>query len=273
MKKQLLLTAGVCAVAATLYQGLVTRTYTIATPKFPRGQTFRVALLADLHSHIHGQDQTPLLRRIWTGMPQAVLMAGDIYDNHTAPQGVHLLLAGLAGMPMWYTPGNHEHRTGKIDHICDVFKGYGVHVLRDAWTHTEIAGMPVVMAGADDAERRIWQDISYNHVQAKADAFADMPEDCFSILNAHKPHHIDEYRKYPFDLIVSGHAHGGQVRIPPFCNGLFAPGQGILPRHAGGMYTYENCTHIISRGLSVRRGLPRVCNPPEVVFIDVQGTA
>ena len=90
---------------------------------------------------------------------------------------------------------------------------------------------------------------------------------------SHRPDYIDLYRQYPFDLVLSGHTHGGQVCIPLLVNGLFAPNQGWLPKYAGGQYDVEGTCLVISRGLSYNPRLPRVFNPPEVVIVDVEGTA
>ena len=101
--------------------------------------------------------------------------------------------------------------------------------------------------------------------------FAELSEKPqFKILVAHRPELIELYKKYPFDLVVSGHAHGGQVRIPFLLNGLFAPNQGLFPKYAGGAYIHENLTHIVSRGLSFSPKLPRVFNPPEIVVVNIK---
>jgi len=91
----------------------------------------------------------------------------------------------------------------------------------------------------------------------------------FKILIAHRPELIDIYEKYPFDLVVSGHAHGGQIRIPFLLNELIAPNQGRFPKYAGGVYQHGGLTHIVSRGLSFSLYLPRVFDSPEVVVIDI----
>ena len=97
------------------------------------------------------------------------------------------------------------------------------------------------------------------------------PDAC-NILLAHRPDYIDLYRQYPFDLVLSGHTHGGQVRIPLLVNGLFAPDQGWFPQYAGGLYEVGETSLVVSRGLSYYPRLPRVFDPPEVVVIDVEGT-
>ena len=80
-----------------------------------------------------------------------------------------------------------------------------------------------------------------------------------------------EYAKYPFDLVLCGHAHGGQWRIPYLLNGLIAPNQGLFPKYAGGQYICGSMTEIVGRGLA-RDWKPRLFNPPEIVVVEVRGT-
>lgn len=89
----------------------------------------------------------------------------------------------------------------------------------------------------------------------------------FTVLLAHRPELLAKYAQFPLDLVVSGHAHGGQVRIPGVLNGLYAPNQGWFPKLAGGAYTQDGTTLIVSRGLAVRTRLPRIFNRPEVVLV------
>jgi predicted MPP superfamily phosphohydrolase len=91
-------------------------------------------------------------------------------------------------------------------------------------------------------------------------------------LLAHRPEKIAYYRNFSFDLILSGHTHGGQVRIPLILNGLYAPNQGFFPKYGGGLYKHEKLVHIISRGLSINPKLPRIFNPPELVVIIIKPT-
>jgi len=92
----------------------------------------------------------------------------------------------------------------------------------------------------------------------------------YKILLSHRPEHIHTYMNYDFDLILSGHSHGGQIRIPWLLNGLYCPNQGFLPKYAGGHYRIDATDFIVSRGLSFRKTLPRVMNPPEVVVITIE---
>lgn len=92
------------------------------------------------------------------------------------------------------------------------------------------------------------------------------------MLLSHRPELFETYQKYGFDLVLSGHAHGGQWRIPGVLNGLFAPDQGLFPEYAGGRYDYAEGTMIVSRGLARESTpVPRIFNRPEVVIVDIFG--
>ena len=93
----------------------------------------------------------------------------------------------------------------------------------------------------------------------------------FTVLLSHRPELFEIYQKYEFDLVLSGHAHGGQWRIPGLLNGLFAPNQGLFPKYAGGRYDYDGGTMIVSRGLARESTrIPRIFNRPELVIVDVK---
>ena len=95
-------------------------------------------------------------------------------------------------------------------------------------------------------------------------------EEGYTILLAHRPERIGAYRQYPFDLVVSGHAHGGQWRIPGLLNGLYAPNQGLFPQYAGGCYDEDGMAFVVSRGLARESTrIPRLFNPPELVVVDL----
>ena len=93
------------------------------------------------------------------------------------------------------------------------------------------------------------------------------------LLIAHFPEQIDEYLKGNFDIVLSGHAHGGQWRIPGLIDGVYAPGQGLFPKYTSGVYMHGDTAHIVSRGLwkpSTLIAVPRVFNRPELVIIDIK---
>lgn len=272
--KKLLITLAALLIllCIALYQGLTVTRYTVQTDKLEAGQTLRFALATDLHSYIWGRDQAPLINKILESDPDAVLLVGDIYDNVTPPEGVRLLLAGLAGkVPIYYSTGNHEYWTGDMDTVLGLFKEYGVTILQDEWEQLSVRGMTVTLAGACDPVRRDWDENGYDPEEALRKGFADLPTDVPSILMAHRPNWIDRYAQYPFDVVLSGHNHGGQVRIPFLIDGLVDPDTWKMPKYPGGVYTDHGLTHIVSRGIGVNKRLPRVFNPPELVLVELAG--
>jgi predicted MPP superfamily phosphohydrolase len=186
--------------------------------------------------------------------------------------GTQLLLEGITGIsPIYYVTGNHEYRSKNIQAIREELTSHGVIILSDNYILTGINNNKIIIAGLEDPDRKKHEMPNYDQDDSMESAFRELDEmPLYKILVAHRPEMIEKYKKYSFDLILSGHTHGGQVRIPHVLNGLYAPGQGIFPKYAGGIYTHGNLTHIISRGLSINPRLPRIFNPPELVIIIIE---
>lgn len=117
---------------------------------------------------------------------------------------------------------------------------------------------------------------SQDYVVKREEVTVDFIVNAYKILLSHRPEFVDVYQQLPFHLVMSGHTHGGQVRIPFIVNGLYAPNQGIFPHYVGGMYPLEGTNRfddvgtsflVVSRGLSFNWILPRIYNPPEIVWI------
>ena len=138
-------------------------------------------------------------------------------------------------------------------------------MLEGACVPVAVDGQTIQLCGVDDpaAGEAVWR-----AQLARAAAQAD--PDLFTILLTHRPERVEAYRGRGFDLILAGHAHGGQWRLPGVVNGLLAPDQGLFPPYAGGRYELEGGTLIVSRGLARESTrVPRVFNRPELVIIDV----
>ena len=256
-------------IIAAFYNGLIVRRYSVSTEKFNDGQSIRIVLLSDLHSHIYGDNQNKLISKIKGQSPDVILLAGDIADDVAPTRGTELLLEGIQGIaPIFYVSGNHEYWSSDIKNIKETIRSYGACVLEDEYKEIAVNGMPVIIAGVDDPE---WSRYEKKvHRKSMDENFTELVDKAsFKILIAHRPEQIEVYKKYPFDLVVSGHAHGGQVRIPFLLNGLLAPNQGWFPKYAGGLYKHDTLTHIVSRGVSFNARLPRIFNPPEIVVIDI----
>ena len=256
------------------YFGLVTRVYRLRSPAIAKERSLRIAVVADLHSLYHGRNQRALMRKLHRQRPDVVVLAGDIIDDVIRPAGAISFLSQLGDWPTYYVPGNHEYKGGRIDACIELVKSFGITVLRDSFIEVDLNGSRLLIAGADDPQRKKYADPAYDYAAALSRAFSPVGhaagERRFRILIAHNPFYISLYKRYPFDLVLSGHAHGGQVRIPLILNGLYNRSVGFFPKYAGGRYDHGACTHIVSRGASsVPVWCPRVFNPTELVIVEV----
>jgi len=254
----------------------VTRKYVITTEKFNGDKDLRIIQLSDLHNTVHGKGQSGLIDAVKDEKPDLIVMTGDIVEPGRSFRPVEILLYGIRdAAPVYYITGNHEYYAkgvNKTEKIWAKLREFGVNVMLDGFTRLSVKGMDVVLCAADDPKRKNY-DPGYDCREAFEHAFTGLSDlSGYKILLTHRPERINEYRKYPFDLVLSGHAHGGQVRIPFLINGLFAPNQGLFPKYAGGPYTHGGLTHIVSRGLSVYPKIPRIFNPPELVSVTISSS-
>lgn len=264
-------------IVCAFYNGLTLRRYVVSSDKIDRSSCIRIVEIADLHSHIYGKDQQPLISLIKAQQPDIIALVGDIVDDNDSDTGAWLFFEGIKDIaPVYYVSGNHEYWSGRYDEIRDKVESYGVTVLNNESRQISVNGVRLCISGVDDPELfKYTDDAEYLSIGSEEELFrqrfSDMDGSVFNILLAHRPELIDTYLPYGFDLILSGHTHGGQVRVPLLLNGLFAPSQGWFPKYAGGLYDFDGKTMIVSRGLGFNARVPRIFNPPEVVVVDVTG--
>lgn len=243
---------------------LTLRNYTLYSGKV--SAPVRFVLVSDLHSSLYGADQQPLIDLITEQSPDAILMAGDMADDIIPHDNTITFLSKLPqDIPRFYVTGNHEIWSGEAEEIREMFRSYGVTVLQNQSVSLQVNGQTITFSGVEDPTTKEGYDRQLKKTFASADP------NSYTVLLAHRPERIETHLAYPCDLVVSGHAHGGQWRLPGIINGLFAPNQGFFPRYAGGQYDFDNATMIVSRGLAKESTkFPRLYNPPEVVVIDLQ---
>ena len=238
----------------------------------------RIALITDLHSCYYGEGQTRLLEALNAQEPDVVLLGGDIYDDQRDNTNTEVFLEGICGQyPCYYVTGNHEVWSGE-DRFYAMMESlenrFGIPVLNGETVTLQFGDSTVSISGLDDPDRIRFQNtdrLSQGLKQQMESLSAEAAKDGYRILLSHRPEYFEtEYKNVPFDLILCGHAHGGQVRIPYLLNGLFAPDQGLFPKYAGGRYDDGARTMIVSRGLAREStAVPRVFNRPELVIIDL----
>ncbi len=248
-----------------LDERLILRTYTVASPKLT--VEVRLAVVTDFHSSDNADD---VVAMVASCAPDAVLLVGDVFDDDIANRPTERTLSLMrqlsAQYPCYYVSGNHEAWTGEMDALYQQTEEAGVTVLRMSSGVLTVRGQRIALCGIPDPYEMVFSGAQDTEEQLRQ-ALEDVDSADFTVLLAHRPELLAKYAQFPLDLVVSGHAHGGQVRIPGVLNGLYAPNQGWFPKMAGGAYTQDGTTLIVSRGLAVRTRLPRIFNRPEVVLV------
>lgn len=267
----LALSLGVLLMLAVLafWRGLVVRTYQVASEKIAGG--IRLAVVSDLHCAEYGAGQRDILGLIAAGAPDVILLAGDIIDDVFPVEHSLAFISGAVNIaPCFYVTGSHDLWCSRYREARAYMLALGVTVLEGATVPLSVNGQEITVSGIDDPTMGTSGEDKGAYRNALRRAFSGLSDERFHILLAHRPDYMEDYARYPFDLVVSGHTHGGQVRIPFLLNGLFAPDQGWYPRYAGGLYKDTGIPLIVSRGLSHYPNLPRIFNPPEVVFVELR---
>lgn len=248
-----------------LDERLILRTYTVVSPKLTA--EVRLAVVTDFHSSDNAEKVAAMVASC---APDAVLLVGDMFDDDTANRPTERTLSLMRQLsalyPCYYVSGNHEAWTGEMDALYQQTEEAGVTVLRMSSGVLTVRGQRIALCGVPDPYEMVFSGAPDTEEQLRQ-ALEDVDSADFTVLLAHRPELLAKYAQFPLDLVVSGHAHGGQVRIPGVLNGLYAPNQGWFPKLAGGAYTQDGTTLIVSRGLAVRTRLPRIFNRPEVVLV------
>ena len=222
---------------------------------------FKIAQISDLHNAEFGADNQKLIEILERETPDAIVLTGDLVDgwrtNVDSAASFARRCAAIADC--YFVTGNHEAKIGDDYAALETaLSDAGVTVLRNASVRIRSGIESIRLIGVDDP--------SFGG-EANLDATLEaLSSDDFTILLAHRPEEIDEYAKWGIDLVLSGHVHGGQIRIPGI-GGVYAPGQGFFPRYTSGEYAVGGTTMIVSRGLG-NSVLPlRVNDRPEVVIV------
>ena len=239
---------------------------------------FILCQVSDVHNEARGEGNAALLRALREAAPDLICITGDFLDSRRTDLDFALELAGqLAEIaPAVYVTGNHEARRMDLSALEAGLAARGVQVLRDDWTPLARGGEEIALIGLDDpgfAAGEGWTlTEGLDQTQARLSALLAQAGDRFSLVLSHRPELLPAYAEAGADLVLSGHAHGGQVRLPGI-GGLFAPGQGILPRLTSGVHARGETRLVVSRGLGNSSFPWRVFNPPEIVTVTLRAGA
>lgn len=240
---------------------------TVASGALPEAfEGFKIAHVSDLHNAVFGRKNEKLLSLIRAAKPDIIAITGDLIDSrHTDIDSALAFVAAAAEIaPVYYVTGNHESRLD-FDEIEPRLIAAGARVLRNEAEDIGRGGERIRLAGIDDPSFIRTGGTAEERAAAELEQLGD-GGGTFTVLLAHRPELVEVYAEYGAGLVLSGHAHGGQVRLP-LLGGLYAPGQGLLPEYDSGLYSLGETQMVVSRGLGNSVAPLRVNNRPELVVV------
>ena len=248
-------------------------TYTVSSAKLPESfDGYRIAHVSDLHNTEMGKDNEKLLAMLRDADPDMIAITGDLIDSRDTDIEIALQFVREAVKiaPCYYVTGNHEARVNEYGALKAGMEAAGDTVLEDVKTKISMEGETITLIGVNDPSYQT--DYLFGDSETVMNTKLEdlhTEHDGFTILLSHRPELFDTYVDQDIDLVLSGHAHGGQFRLP-FIGGLVAPKQGLFPEYDAGIYTEDNTNMLISRGVG-NSILPfRINNRPEVILIELQ---
>jgi predicted MPP superfamily phosphohydrolase len=213
---------------------------------------------------VFGENQKRLVKEVKTLEPDLVVLTGDMVDGDVESIETHLaFLKDLTDeTPVYAVSGNHEYWSASSQEVKTVYDTLGVTSLEDECLLFSESSQPIKLCGISDYEK-------FSDFQDYRETIPKPEENTFNILLAHRPVYFDTYASFDYDLVLSGHAHGGMIRLP-FIGGLYAPDQGFFPSYTTGPYIEDGTTMIVSRGLGNSVFPFRIQNRPEIIAITLE---
>ena len=247
-------------------------TYTISSRGLPDAfDGYRIAQVSDLHNAEFGDRNQRLLEMLREAEPDMIAITGDLIDSRKTNIAVALAFAeeAVKFAPCYYVSGNHEARVSEYQELKTGLEAAGVTVLDDAQVKIEVSGESITVIGVNDPSFHADYLTSDAAVMDRKLSELSSEDASFTILLSHRPELFDTYAAHDMDLVLTGHAHGGQFRLP-LIGWLIAPNQGLFPKYDDGLYSEGNTNMIVSRGLGNSIIPFRFNNRQEVVLIELK---
>ena len=261
----------ICLAAWTIWgnTALEVNEYEIVSDRIPEAFAgFRIAQVSDLHNAEFGEGNKNLIQLLSQTDPDLIVITGDLIDSRHTDIEIALEFArqAITIAPVYYVSGNHEARVGEYEDLKMGLAEAGVVLLENQKVQITREGESITLMGIDDPsfqEDYLFGDSKSVARQAIENHQNESGE--YTILLSHRPELFELYVETEMDLVFSGHAHGGQFRLP-FVGGLVAPNQGFFPKFDAGRFTEENTTMVVSRGVGNSIIPIRFNNRPEIVL-------
>ena len=247
--------------------------YEVVSDRIPQGfEGFRIAQVSDLHNAEFGEGNEKLIQLLSQTDPDIIVLTGDLIDSRHTDIEIALDFArqAIKLAPVYYVSGNHEARVREYEDLKMGLAEAGVVILENQNVQITREGESITLMGIDDPSFQ--EDYLFGDSESVArQAIDDLQNESegYTILLSHRPELFDLYVDTGMDLVFSGHAHGGQFRLP-FVGGLVAPNQGFFPKYDAGQFNEENTTMIVSRGVGNSIIPIRFNNRPEIVLVTLR---
>lgn len=231
---------------------------------------YKIAHISDLHNAEFGENNSKIIDILKNQNPDIIAVTGDLVDsNHTNIDiAVSFMKQAVKIAPCFYVTGNHEAWTEQYNELESKLIECGVNVLHDTYFDLEKNGAKIKLVGIDDPSFTKGYELTEESIiETKLKEFN--LEDSYTILLSHRPEYFKTYVNSNIDLVLTGHAHGGQFRLP-FIGGLVAPNQGLFPKYDSGLFTENNTNMVVSRGIGNSIIPVRINNRSEVIMIKLQ---
>ena len=265
----------ICLIAWTIWgnTALEINEYEIISDRVPEAFTgFRIAQVSDLHNAQFGENNSKLIDLLAQTDPDIIVITGDLIDSRQTDIELALEFARQATYiaPVYYVSGNHEARVREFEDLKMGLAEAGVVVLENQKVNISREGESITLMGIDDPSFQ--EDYLFGDaVSVTSSALSELQNesDGYTVLLAHRPELFETYVDAGVDLVFSGHAHGGQFRLP-FVGGLVAPNQGFFPEYDAGLFSEGSTTMIVSRGVGNSIIPIRINNRPEIVVAELK---
>lgn len=234
---------------------------------------YKILQISDLHNKEFGSKQNKILAKIEKINPDIIVVTGDLIDSNKTNinTSMELINKAINIAPIYYVSGNHEAWSGLYEDLKSKLENSGVVVLHNKKIKFFNNNDSIDIIGLADTSFIKSNLLEYDSNVETNNLLNKLTKDStnFKILLSHRPELFDIYSSSNVDLIFSGHAHGGQFRLP-FIGGLVAPDQGFFPKLTEGIHSNNNTSMIVSRGLGNSIIPLRIFNKPELIVVTLE---
>ena len=232
---------------------------------------YKILHISDLHNKSFGKDQIKLLEKIKEESPDIIVITGDLVDRrkYNLEVALSFVKGAVKISPVYYVSGNHEAWSGEYEGIRNALVSLNVKVLDDQKIRINERNDFIELIGLKDPDFHTSSYLEGNNTLVLENNLNSLSDaDNFQVLLSHRPELMNLYAEEKINLILSGHAHGGQFRLP-FIGGIIAPDQGLFPEYTSGTYVKDQSTLIVSRGLGNSIIPIRIFNRPEIIILKI----